>query len=116
MPIKKPITSIIKARITTVSVTAGTERRSFFSIRFAIIIFAPTERPKDNVTIKATFSAFVPTAANAFGLPKYPVTEVSAALNSRCTILLSAIGRVKSEYYRLNVSKKGIQEYGKQFG
>ena len=46
------------------------------------------------VTIRAMISVFVPTAASASALPKLPTTAVSAALNSCCTMLLSAIGSV----------------------
>lgn len=46
------------------------------------------------VTIRAMISVFVPTAASASALPNLPATAVSAALNSCCTMLLSAIGSV----------------------
>ena len=55
-------------------------------MRFAIKMFAPMDRPEDSVTIKAMISVFVPTAA----------------LNSCWTMLLSAIGRVKSSSFPLS--------------
>lgn len=57
------------------------------------------------MTIKATISAFVPTAANAFGLPKYPATEVSAALNSYVNNIYVAEEVMEETFFKLAVKK-----------
>ena len=49
------------------------------------------------------FPRFVPTAARALALLKCPTTAVSAALNNCCTMLLSAIGSVKSSSFFNNL-------------
>lgn len=50
-------------------------------MRFAISTFAPIDSPDETVTIGATISVFVPTAASAPGLPNSPTTAVPAALD-----------------------------------
>ena len=54
----------------------------FSPICLAIRTFTPMESPEETVTINATVSVFVPTAASAFELSKYPTRAVSAALKS----------------------------------
>lgn len=51
-------------------------------MRFAISTFAPIDSPDETVTISATISVFVSTAASAPGLPNSPTTAVSAALKN----------------------------------
>ena len=86
---------------TTASITAvcsaSETAESFPSpIYLAISTLAPTASPADKVTRRATISPLVSTAARAFAFPKCPTTEVSAALKSCWSILLSATGRAKN--------------------
>lgn len=93
-PSAAPSRPTASASSSTDRAMAGRSPVRLLPMRLAISTFAPIASPDDTVTISATISVFVPTAASAPGRPNRPTTAVSAALNSCCSILLSAMGSV----------------------
>ena len=63
---------------------------------------APTDSPADKVTSRDTISPLVPTAARALESAKCPTTEVSAALNNCCSILLNAMGSANTIIFKVS--------------